>query len=349
MRNDLQFLEEVDNYLSGSMNASDKLAFENTISQNAELKEVFETQKNLIDAAKRKALLAEIEAVAAGFQGTSWIAANAKWILSVLVVGAIATASVFMFSENDNTLATNSQEPLGDSTNKLISGVNFDTNETEKVSIPEGLETEESSDEDEHDFTFFPVTHDLSFFPTFREFNRVKFDEESQNQLAEPVVEIEEIESKKINNKIYNRSASFPEGNLALKTFVNQNLKYPLEAASKSIEGNVKVDFLVDKDGMISEITAQCFNLNKANSEFSEPFTALQMFFNKKVCRAFEEEALRVTELMPKWVFATNNRGKAIVSEVRLYFDFNYPSETIVYQLEESTEKKDKFGGFKYQ
>ena len=162
-------------------------------------------------------------------------------------------------------------------------------------------------------------------------------------------VESSAIDNKVINNRIYNRSASFPEGNLALKRFINHNLEYPQEAATKLIEGNVKVDFLVDKDGSISEVTAQCFNLTKANDAFSEPFSALQMFFNKKVCKAFEEEALRMMDLMPKWIYATNNRGNAVVSQVRLYFDFNYPSETIVYQLEESTEKKEKFGGFKYQ
>ncbi|MCH2233133.1 MAG: energy transducer TonB [Crocinitomicaceae bacterium] len=349
MRNDLQFLEEVDNYLSGSMNSSEKLAFENTINQNAELKEVFETQRDLIDAAKRKALLAEIESVAAGFHGTSWIAANAKWILSVLVVGAIAVSAIFIFSVEENNMASNSHEPLGDTTNKLVSGVNFDTNETEKISIPEGVTPVDNQEEEEPDFTFFPVSNDLSFFPTFREFNRLKFEDQSHSQVEESQVDYTVVQSKKINTKIYNRSASFPDGNLELKTFVNKNLKYPLEAASKNIEGNVKVDFIVDQEGNISEVTAQCFNLNKANGDFSEPFSAVQMFFNKKVSRAFEEEALRMMELMPIWTYATNNRGKAIVSEVRLYFDFNYPSETIVYQLEESTEKKEKFGGFKYE
>ncbi len=70
--------------------------------------------------------------------------------------------------------------------------------------------------------------------------------------------------------------------------FVRENIKYPKIAAEKGIQGNVFVGFIVEKDGSITNI---------------------------KIVRgkdpSLDEEALRVTKLMPKWKPAMQ-RGKPV-------------------------------------
>lgn len=68
----------------------------------------------------------------------------------------------------------------------------------------------------------------------------------------------------------------FPEGNEALQKFIAENLRYPEVEAC--VQGRVVVSFIVETDGSLTDI---------------------------KVVRglddAFNEEALRVVKMMPKW------------------------------------------------
>ena len=70
----------------------------------------------------------------------------------------------------------------------------------------------------------------------------------------------------------------YPEGQKAIYTFIANSLIYPQQAIDDSIKGKVYVNFLVEKDGSISNI---------------------------KVLRGIglgcDEEAIRVISLFPKW------------------------------------------------
>lgn len=58
------------------------------------------------------------------------------------------------------------------------------------------------------------------------------------------------------NNEIFlivEESASFPGGMVAFYEYIKSNFQYPLEAQVKGIEGRVFVEFVVNKDGSISD------------------------------------------------------------------------------------------------
>ena len=80
----------------------------------------------------------------------------------------------------------------------------------------------------------------------------------------------------------------FPGGMDALMTYVGSNVKYPSEAFTKKVEGKVIVEFIVKKDGSVSNA--------KVISNTNE-------MLNK--------EALRVVNAMPKWT-PGKNKGKVV-------------------------------------
>ena len=81
---------------------------------------------------------------------------------------------------------------------------------------------------------------------------------------------------------------SFPGGQEALANYLKDNLKYPESARENGIQGRVFVNFVVEKDGSVS---------------------------NVKVSRGLggecDKEAVRVVESMPKWTPGIQ-RGKTV-------------------------------------
>jgi protein TonB len=75
--------------------------------------------------------------------------------------------------------------------------------------------------------------------------------------------------------------------------FLRQNIKYPAEAIRKQIEGKVIINFIVEKDGSVSNVKV----LNGIGG-------------------GCDEEALRVIKLMPRW-----NPGKQSGMPVRVLFN----------------------------
>ncbi|MBP5763954.1 MAG: M56 family metallopeptidase [Bacteroidales bacterium] len=84
----------------------------------------------------------------------------------------------------------------------------------------------------------------------------------------------------------------FPGGDVALMTFVKNNLKYPAEAAKQGIQGRVTVKFIVEKDGSVSNIEVM-----------RTPHELLS------------KEAIRIVEMMPKW-----EPGKQRGENVRVWY-----------------------------
>ena len=99
------------------------------------------------------------------------------------------------------------------------------------------------------------------------------------------------VHQKKHNEeKVYEvveQMPSFPGGQEALMTYINNNIKYPDEVCG---QGRVVVSFIVEKDGSITNATIR-----------------------RSVDPAFDREALRVISSMPKWIPGKNNGRKVRV------------------------------------
>ena len=71
---------------------------------------------------------------------------------------------------------------------------------------------------------------------------------------------------------------SFPGGESAMKSYLNSTLKYPIDAQENGVQGRVIVQFIIEKDGSISDVK-----------------------ISESVNPSFDREALRVVKAMPKW------------------------------------------------
>ncbi|MBL7813265.1 MAG: energy transducer TonB [Bacteroidetes bacterium] len=86
--------------------------------------------------------------------------------------------------------------------------------------------------------------------------------------------------------------ARFPGGDSAFAVFVRNNFEYPFRCLDSGISGYVKLRFIVDKTGRISDI--------RATEE-------------TKACPEFTQEAMRVLRSSPKWIPGQVN-GKFVKS-----------------------------------
>ena len=70
----------------------------------------------------------------------------------------------------------------------------------------------------------------------------------------------------------------YPGGMPELMQYLAKNIKYPIQAQKKGIEGRVTVRFIVEKDGSISNVTVV-----------------------RHIHPLLDKEAVRVIKAMPKW------------------------------------------------
>jgi protein TonB len=80
----------------------------------------------------------------------------------------------------------------------------------------------------------------------------------------------------------------FPGGELALRKFIAESIKYPVIAQENGIQGKVYVTFVVDRDGSITNATIA-----------------------RGVDPSLDKEALRVVNSLPKWK-PGKQRGKPV-------------------------------------
>ena len=83
------------------------------------------------------------------------------------------------------------------------------------------------------------------------------------------------------SNRVYDvveQMPSFPGGISGLRTYLNQNIRYPAEAQENGVQGRVVVSFVVGKDGHISDVTVL-----------------------RSVDPSLDKEAVRVIRNMPRW------------------------------------------------
>ena len=97
------------------------------------------------------------------------------------------------------------------------------------------------------------------------------------------------------DNKVFEvveQMPSFPGGYAALMQWLGSNMKYPTIAAENNVQGRVIVQFVVEKDGSITDVHVA-----------------------KSVDPSLDKEASRVVKAMPKWI-----PGKQNSSPVRVRF-----------------------------
>ncbi len=103
------------------------------------------------------------------------------------------------------------------------------------------------------------------------------------------VEEEEEIEQTSINEErfdddddvfiVVENMPEFPGGQQALFQYLSEHVKYPIEAFEKGIQGRVILQFVVEKDGNISDV-----HVIRSGGDIS-----------------LDGEAVRVISAMPKW------------------------------------------------
>ena len=97
------------------------------------------------------------------------------------------------------------------------------------------------------------------------------------------------------DNKVFEvveQMPSFPGGYAVLMQWLGSNMKYPTIAAENNVQGRVIVQFVVEKDGSITDVHVA-----------------------KSVDPSLDKEASRVVKAMPKWI-----PGKQNSSPVRVRF-----------------------------
>jgi protein TonB len=99
--------------------------------------------------------------------------------------------------------------------------------------------------------------------------------------------------AKKISPKV-EKPAEFPGGAEGWRSYLEKNLRYPKKARREEIQGVVRVQFVVDRDGVVKEITP-----------LNDPGGGLA------------EEAVRIIAKGPNWVPAEQNGKKVIYLHVQ--------------------------------
>jgi TonB family protein len=95
--------------------------------------------------------------------------------------------------------------------------------------------------------------------------------------VSKAINKIGQVKADSVYLKV-DKQPSFTGGNDALIRFLEKNLKYPTEMENRGVQGRVIVQFIVEKDGSLTDVTAL-----------------------KGPGHGSSEEAVRVMKLSPKW------------------------------------------------
>jgi TonB family protein len=108
---------------------------------------------------------------------------------------------------------------------------------------------------------------------------------------------VKAAESYKTENGklVYNKAEqdpSFNGGEKAMNAYFRDNVKFPEGAEKEGLDGTVYIDFVVEENGQVGEVTAATFH-------------------DETVDQRFVDEALRVVKAMPNWI-PGRQHGKAV-------------------------------------
>ncbi len=125
-----------------------------------------------------------------------------------------------------------------------------------------------------------------------------KLEKQENVEIAQVTVEDEEEEVEDEIFQVVEQDPEYPGGVDALYKFIQQNLKYPQLAKENNITGRVFVQFVVEKDGSVSNVKAA-----------------------RDIGGGCGAEAVRVIKSMPKWT-PGQQRGKAVRAAYTLPVNF---------------------------
>ena len=115
--------------------------------------------------------------------------------------------------------------------------------------------------------------------------------EVEQNEVLEEYVAPEVVEEEVVEQEIFKiveEMPAFPGGEAKLMEYVAKNVKYPQIARETGVQGRVYVNFVVEPDGSVSNVSVL-----------------------RGIGGGCDEEAIRVVKNMPKWK-PGKQRGKAV-------------------------------------
>ena len=120
---------------------------------------------------------------------------------------------------------------------------------------------------------------------------------------------------------IVEEDPQFPGGVDSLLAYIRKNQQCPKEMIENGLKGRVVVQFVVEKDGSLSDVRivrsiASSFSANGYDSEFVKPIIPL-----------VDEEAVRLVKAMPKW-----EPGRQLEERVRVryFLPIRFPYEPLV-------------------
>jgi TonB family protein len=99
------------------------------------------------------------------------------------------------------------------------------------------------------------------------------------------------------NSKIFtyaDQMPVYPGGDKALYNFIGKNIVYPEVAKKAGVTGKIYVQFVIDKDGSVTDVKTQ-----------------------KGIGAGCDEEAVRVIKMMPKWIPGKNN-GELVKTRISM-------------------------------
>ena len=143
------------------------------------------------------------------------------------------------------------------------------------------------------------------------------------------IPKVKETPQEKVIFQVVEEMPEFPGGMAEAMKFLAKNIKYPVAAQQAKIEGRVIVQFVIERDGSVSDAKV----MRGVNSEL-------------------DAEAIRVVSMMPKWI-PGKQRGKAVAVKytMPIMFRLQTPasekeknSSPIVMEVEEGASKESVDG-----
>ena len=125
----------------------------------------------------------------------------------------------------------------------------------------------------------------------------------------QPLVKIEQQDGRVFD--ICEQMPSFPGGDAKLMEFLMRNVKYPQQAEECGVQGRVKVQFIVEKDGSISKPKVVETSQDANDPQVVVAKATVSEKDYKAGVQALKDEAIRVVKAMPKWT-PGKQRGKSV-------------------------------------
>lgn len=344
MRSELEQLEQIDQYLSGKMSASEVASFEQQMNADPALKSMVTDQEILIQTVARKALMAEINAVAGITAGAGAGAAAGwgitQWLITSLAIIGAGVGGYFIYDsfQNDELLVADSNEMV--TVEQEVPAP--DTGSIFSFALEEGIDEYEIFEENdivENNQRSGSINSGVqkgdnkTDIPTLN--NEPKIDNKALKDFLENDEKVELESQQPVHSMTKNRKATFPGGIMKMKAFFKKELRYPRTPKDKGLSGTVKVTFLVSADGKLAELDSDCFIMK---DEFGKPLNTLKFAGNGKSRKIFEDQAERIFRISAPWTPATNSEGNPVLSEQTWYVNFDQSGESSVYQLEEDRQ-----------